>query len=93
MEAADPLLPARTQPHLRIDIHILFPSISLALALDPDLLQCPIYARDLTCLDIYRLWTKFIPLTVAMCVVSGIVISFHSASIRKKTQSIRFFYT
>ena len=77
MEVSDTLLLARAQFGLNIAFHILFPSISLALA------WILVYFRvqsalsgEAAWLHTYRLWTKIFALTFAMGVVSGIVMSF-----------------
>ncbi len=71
------LLLARTQFGLNIAFHILFPSITIALA------WILVYFRARVArtggeawLATYRLWTKIFALTFAMGVVSGIVMSF-----------------
>lgn len=77
MDAGDPLLLARAQFGLNIAFHILFPTISIALAwfLIGFRVQ---YARtqDPRWLATYRLWVKIFALTFAMGVVSGITMSF-----------------
>ena len=73
----DPLLLARAQFGLNIAFHILFPSLTIALAWI--LLGFRIaYHRtgDAGWLATYRLWTKIFALTFAMGVVTGIVMSF-----------------
>jgi len=73
----DLLLLARAQFALNIGFHILFPSITLALAWF--LLYFRIrYARsgDPAWLATYKLWTKVFALTFAMGVVTGITMSF-----------------
>ncbi|MBL0143305.1 MAG: cytochrome ubiquinol oxidase subunit I [Betaproteobacteria bacterium] len=73
----DPLLLARAQFGLNIAFHILFPSLTIALAWF--LLGFRIaYHRtgDAGWLRTYKLWTKIFALTFAMGVVTGIVMSF-----------------
>jgi cytochrome d ubiquinol oxidase subunit I len=73
----DPLLLARAQFGLNIAFHILFPSLTIALAWI--LLGFRVaYHRtgDAGWLATYKLWTKIFALTFAMGVVTGIVMSF-----------------
>jgi cytochrome d ubiquinol oxidase subunit I len=73
----DPLLLSRAQFGLNIAFHILFPSLTIALAWM--LLGFRLrYHRtgDAGWLATYRLWTKIFALTFAMGVVTGIVMSF-----------------
>ncbi len=73
----DPLLLARAQFGLNIAFHILFPSLTIALAWI--LLGFRVaYHRtgDEGWLRTYKLWTKIFALTFAMGVVTGIVMSF-----------------
>jgi cytochrome d ubiquinol oxidase subunit I len=77
MDAGDALLLARAQFGLNIAFHILFPTLSIALAWF--LLYFRVkYARsnDPEWLATYRLWVKIFALTFAMGVVSGITMSF-----------------
>ncbi len=77
MEASDVLHLARAQFGLNVGFHILFPSITLALAWI--LLYFRVqYARtgEAPWIESYRLWTKVFALTFAMGVVTGIVMSF-----------------
>lgn len=77
MDAGDALLLARAQFGLNIAFHILFPTLSIALAWF--LLYFRVkYARsnDAGWLATYRLWVKIFALTFAMGVVSGITMSF-----------------
>jgi len=77
MDAGDALLLARAQFGLNIAFHILFPTLSIALAWF--LLYFRVkYARsnDPGWLATYRLWVKIFALTFAMGVVSGITMSF-----------------
>jgi len=74
---AEVLLLARSQFGLNIGFHILFPSLTIALAWI--LLYFRIrYARsgDAAWLATYKLWTKVFALSFAMGVVSGITMSF-----------------
>lgn len=77
MEANEALLLARTQFGLNIAFHILFPSITIALAWMLAYFRVQ-YARtdEPAWLDTYTLWTKVFALTFAMGVVTGIVMSF-----------------
>ncbi|HQW39025.1 MAG TPA: cytochrome ubiquinol oxidase subunit I, partial [Usitatibacteraceae bacterium] len=73
----DPLLLARAQFGLNIAFHILFPTLTIALAWI--LLGFRVaYHRtgDAGWLKTYKLWTKIFALTFAMGVVTGIVMSF-----------------
>jgi cytochrome d ubiquinol oxidase subunit I len=77
MDNPDLLLLARAQFGLNIGFHILFPSITIALAWF--LLYFRIrYARsgDAAWLATYKLWVKIFALTFAMGVVTGITMSF-----------------
>ncbi|MGE3572259.1 MAG: cytochrome ubiquinol oxidase subunit I [Burkholderiales bacterium] len=77
MDAGDALLLARVQFGLNIAFHILFPTISIALAWFLIAFRA-IYARtrDERWLATYKLWVKIFALTFAMGVVSGITMSF-----------------
>lgn len=77
MDVSEALLLARAQFGLNIAFHILFPSITIALAWILVYFRVR-YARtgDAQWLTIYRLWTKVFALTFAMGVVSGITMSF-----------------
>ncbi len=73
----DPLLLARAQFGLNIGFHILFPSLTIALA------WILVYFRirfawsgDAAWLATYKLWVKIFALSFAMGVVSGITMSF-----------------
>ncbi len=77
MDTADPLMLARIQFGLNIAFHILFPTLTIALA------WFLVYFRlrhlrsgDTQWLAIYRLWVKIFALTFAMGVVTGITMSF-----------------
>ena len=73
----DALLLARAQFGLNIAFHILFPTLTIALAWF--LLGFRIVyqrTRDPAWLATYKLWTKIFALTFAMGVVTGIVMSF-----------------
>ncbi len=77
MDAGDALLLARAQFGLNIAFHILFPTITIALAWFLIGFRVK-YARtrDPRWLATYRLWVKIFALTFAMGVVSGITMSF-----------------
>ena len=77
MDAGDALLLARAQFGLNIGFHILFPTLSIALAWYLIWFRVK-YARtqDARWLATYRLWVKIFALTFAMGVVSGITMSF-----------------
>ena len=77
MEPVDALLLARAQFGLNIAFHILFPTITIALAWFLIGFRAA-YARtqDPRWLATYRLWVKVFALTFAMGVVSGITMSF-----------------
>lgn len=73
----DALALARIQFAANISFHILFPSISIALAWV--LLYFKLRfnrSRDPKWMDAYRLWVKIFALTFAMGVVSGVTMSF-----------------
>ncbi len=74
---ADPLLLARAQFGLNIGFHILFPSITIALAWVLVYLRVRIEFADAPwCRPAYRLWVKVFALSFALGVVSGITMSF-----------------
>ena len=77
MEANEALILARSQFGLNIAFHILFPTITIALAWILVYFRAQ-YARtgDTAWLDVYKLWTTIFALTFAMGVVTGIVMSF-----------------
>jgi cytochrome d ubiquinol oxidase subunit I len=77
MDAGDALLLARAQFGLNIAFHILFPTLSIALAWYLVWFRVR-YARsrDAQWLATYRLWVRIFALTFAMGVVSGITMSF-----------------
>jgi cytochrome d ubiquinol oxidase subunit I len=77
METGEALLLARAQFGLNISFHILFPTLTIALA------WILVYFRarhaltgERAWLETYMLWTKIFALTFAMGVVSGVVMSF-----------------
>ncbi|HWQ37719.1 MAG TPA: cytochrome ubiquinol oxidase subunit I [Burkholderiales bacterium] len=73
----DPLLLARAQFGLNISFHILFPSITIALAWVLLYLRIRIGRRGPGWLaQAYRLWVKIFALSFALGVVSGITMSF-----------------
>lgn len=77
MEAAEALLLARTQFGLNIAFHILFPSLTIALAWFLVYFRVRYErSRDPAWLATYTLWLKVFALSFAMGVVSGIVMSF-----------------
>jgi cytochrome d ubiquinol oxidase subunit I len=77
MEAHDALMLARAQFGLNIAFHILFPTITIALAWVLVYFRAQ-YERtgDRSWLATYQLWTKIFALTFAMGVVTGITMSF-----------------
>jgi len=77
MDNPDLLLLARVQFGLNIGFHILFPSLTIALAWILVYFRIR-YARsgDAAWLATYKLWTKVFALSFAMGVVSGITMSF-----------------
>jgi cytochrome bd ubiquinol oxidase subunit I len=77
MDAADALSLARAQFGLNIGFHILFPTITIALAWYLIAFRAT-YARTGAAewLATYRLWVRIFALTFAMGVVSGITMSF-----------------
>jgi cytochrome d ubiquinol oxidase subunit I len=75
--SADPLLLARAQFGLNIGFHILFPSITIALAWVLLYLRVRIGRGGPAWLGhAYRLWVKIFALSFALGVVSGITMSF-----------------
>ena len=77
MDTTEALLLARAQFGLNIGFHILFPSISIALAWYLVYFRVQ-YSRTRSSewLHTYKLWTKIFALTFAMGVVTGITMSF-----------------
>jgi cytochrome d ubiquinol oxidase subunit I len=76
-DAAQALFLARAQFGLNISFHILFPSLTIALAWFLVFFRVRYErTRDPAWLATYRLWTKVFALSFAMGVVSGIVMSF-----------------
>lgn len=74
---SDPLLLARAQFGLNIGFHILFPSITIALAWVLFYLRVRVaHSGDRWMEDAYRLWVKIFALSFALGVVSGITMSF-----------------
>ncbi|HKQ25196.1 MAG TPA: cytochrome ubiquinol oxidase subunit I [Burkholderiales bacterium] len=74
---ADPLLLARAQFGLNISFHILFPSITIALAWVLAYLRVRIgRGGEAWFAHAYRLWVKVFALSFALGVVSGITMSF-----------------
>jgi cytochrome d ubiquinol oxidase subunit I len=77
MDAAEALLLARAQFGLNIAFHILFPSLTIALAWFLVYFRVRYErSRDPAWLATYKLWVKVFALSFAMGVVSGIVMSF-----------------
>jgi cytochrome d ubiquinol oxidase subunit I len=77
MDSPDPLILARAQFGLNIAFHILFPSLTIALAWFLVYFRVKYECtREAAWLETYRLWTKVFALSFAMGVVSGIVMSF-----------------
>jgi cytochrome d ubiquinol oxidase subunit I len=77
MDAGDALLLARAQFGLNIAFHILFPTLSIALAWFVLFFRVRhARSKDPAWLATYRLWVKIFALTFAMGVVSGITMSF-----------------
>jgi cytochrome bd ubiquinol oxidase subunit I len=73
----DALLLARAQFAANITFHILFPTITIALAWVLLFYRCRwLKTHDLAWLGAYRFWTKVFALTFALGVVSGITMSF-----------------
>ena len=77
MDAGEALLLARSQFGLNIAFHILFPTITMALAWILVYFRVQ-YARTRSkeWLDTFKLWTRIFALTFAMGVVTGVVMSF-----------------
>ncbi len=74
---ADPILLARAQFGLNIGFHILFPSITIALAWVLVYLRVRIgHSGTPWVSHAYRLWVKIFALSFALGVVSGITMSF-----------------
>jgi cytochrome bd ubiquinol oxidase subunit I len=77
MDAAEALMLARVQFGLNIAFHILFPSLTIALAWFLVYFRVRYErSRDVAWLATYKLWLKIFALSFAMGVVSGIVMSF-----------------
>ena len=77
MDASEALLLARAQFGLNIAFHILFPTLTIALAWFLVYFRVRYErTRDAGWLATYKLWVKIFALTFAMGVVSGIVMSF-----------------
>jgi cytochrome d ubiquinol oxidase subunit I len=73
----DALLLARAQFGINIGFHILFPSLTIALAWFLVGFRIAYQrTRDEAWLDTYKLWVKIFALTFAMGVVTGVVMSF-----------------
>lgn len=77
MDASEALLLARAQFGLNIAFHILFPTLTIALAWFLVYFRVRYErTRDAGWLATYKLWVKIFALTFAMGVVTGIVMSF-----------------
>jgi cytochrome d ubiquinol oxidase subunit I len=77
MDNTDLLLLARAQFGLNIGFHILFPSLTIALAWFLVYFRIRFaFSGDAAWLATYRLWTKVFSLSFAMGVVTGITMSF-----------------
>ncbi len=77
MEATDALLLARTQFGLNIAFHILFPTLTIALAWFLVYFRVRFHrSGEAHWLEAYKLWVKVFALSFAMGVVSGITMSF-----------------
>lgn len=73
----DPLILSRIQFALNISLHILFPTINIALAWILFFFrQCYHRTQDDAWLKAYQFWTKVFALSFAMGVVSGVTMSF-----------------
>lgn len=73
----DPLMLSRIQFALNISLHILFPTINIALAWIVVFLRQRYHrTQDAAWLAAYRFWTKIFALTFAMGVVTGVTMSF-----------------
>ncbi len=77
MDPSEALLLARAQFGINIAVHILFPSITIALAWILVWMRVrALRTGDPLWLENYRFWTKIFALTFAMGVVTGITMSF-----------------
>ncbi len=77
MDSPDPLLLARAQFGLNIAFHILFPTLTIALAWFLVYFRVRFHhSGEAHWLTVYKLWVKVFALTFAMGVVSGITMSF-----------------
>lgn len=73
----DPLLLSRIQFALNVSLHILFPTINIALAWVVVFFRQRYHrTNDTAWLNAYQLWTKIFALSFAMGVVSGVTMSF-----------------
>jgi cytochrome bd ubiquinol oxidase subunit I len=76
----DPLILHRIQFAANISFHILFPTITIALAWVLLFFKLRFNTtRDSKWMDAYAFWVKVFALTFALGVVSGITMSFQSA--------------
>ncbi len=77
MDASDSLLLARAQFGLNIAFHILFPTLTIALAWFLVYFRVRHYrSGDSLWLEVYKVWVKVFALSFAMGVVSGVTMSF-----------------
>ena len=85
----DALILARMQFAANMTFHILFPTISIALAWTLLLMRLRwLKTHDDAWLTAYRFWTKVFALTFALGVVSGITMSFSSAPTGRASWSV-----
>jgi cytochrome d ubiquinol oxidase subunit I len=77
IDPADSLLLARAQFGLNIAFHILFPTLTIALAWFLVYFRVRFYrSGDAQWMDVYKVWVKVFALSFAMGVVSGVTMSF-----------------
>jgi len=77
MEIFDPVLLARLQFAFTIAFHILFPTLTIGLALFLVLVEVQwLRTRDALYYGLYRFWAKVFALAFGMGVVTGVVLSF-----------------
>ncbi len=76
MDASDSLLLARAQFGLNIAFHILFPTLTIALAWFLVYFRVRHYrSGDSLWLEVYKVWVKVFALSFAMGVVSGVTMN------------------
>src|SRR5256712_13095113 len=77
MDDLDPLILARMQFAFTVSFHIIFPTISIGLALFLVVVEA-LWLRtgDLVYRQIYRFWLNIFAMSLAIGVVTGIVLSF-----------------